>query len=77
MSVDFIRKKYNSNSIDVATRQQKQLSYLTTSEIQEDIRIGYFEEYIDRKYYNQDVFLNWVKQILKTDNFLLFIGNRF
>ena len=72
MSVDFIRKKQNSDSLDVATRQQKQLSYLTTSEIQEDIRVGYFEEYVDRKYYNEDVFLNWVKQVLKVDNFLSF-----
>ena len=70
MSKEFIEKKYNSISLDTAVRQKKQLNYFTISEVQEDIRVDYFEKYVDRKYYNNDVFLNWVKSIFKTDNFL-------
>ena len=70
MSKEFIEKKYNSISLDTAVRQKKQLNYFTISEIQEDVRVDYFEKYVDRKYYNNDVFLNWVKGIFKTENFL-------
>ncbi len=72
MSKEFIEKKYNSNSLDLAVRQQKQISYFITSEIQEETRVDYFEQYVDRKYYTNDVFLNWVKSIFKTENFLSF-----
>ena len=70
MSKEFIEKKYNSVSLDTAVRQKKQLKYYTNSEVQEDVRVDYFEKYVDRKYYNNDVFLNWAKSIFKTDNFL-------
>lgn len=72
MSKNFIEKKYNSIALDEASRQQKQLQYFTTSEVQKDIRSDYFEKFVDRKYYNNDVFLNYVKQVLKTKNFLSF-----
>lgn len=72
MSKNFIEKRFNSNALDDAARQQRQLSYFTTSEVQKDIRIDYFENFVERKYYNNDVFLNWVKQILKDKNFLSF-----
>jgi hypothetical protein len=72
MSKEFIEKQYGSLSLQKAVRQQKQLSYLITSEVQEDIRVDYFEKYIERKYYTNDVFMNWVKQVLKEPNFLMF-----
>jgi len=70
MSKEFIEKKCNSLSLDKAVRQKKQLDYFTISDIQEDVNVDYFEKYIERKYYTDDVFLNWVKGIFKTDNFL-------
>lgn len=73
MSKEFIEKKYNSIALNDAVRQQKQLTYFTTSNVQEDIRADYFEQYVDRKYYTNDVFLNYVKQVLKTDNFKSFL----
>lgn len=72
MSKKFIEKKCNSSSLDLAVRQQKQISYFITSEIQEETRIDYFEQYAHRKYYTNDVFLNWVKSVFKTENFLSF-----
>ena len=54
----------------IKSRLKKQLKYYTNSEVQEDVRVDYFEKYVDRKYYNNDVFLNWAKSIFKTDNFL-------
>lgn len=72
MSKEFIEKKCNSVSLDLAVRQQKQISYFITSQIQEEARVDYFEQYVGRKYYTNDVFLNWVKAIFKTENFLSF-----
>jgi len=73
MSKEFIEKKWNSNSLDVAVRQYKQLSYFTTSEVQQDVNEDYFNKYIDRKYYTDDVFLNLVKSLFKEANFLSFV----
>ena len=73
MSKEFIEAKYNSNSLDVAVRQYKQLSYFVQSEVSEDVRDDYFEKYVNRGFYNDDVFLNWVKSIFKQDNFLSFV----
>jgi hypothetical protein len=70
MSKEFIEKRYNSSALDEASRQQKQLSYFTVSEVQEDIRSDYFEKYVESKYYTNDVFLNWAKVLLKNANFL-------
>lgn len=72
MAKEFIEAKVGSFSLEKAVRQQKQLSYLTTSEIQENINVDYFEQYIDKKYYTDEDFLNWVKNIFKTSNFLSF-----
>ena len=72
MSKEFIEAKTGSISLERAVRQQKQLSYFTTSEIQENANADYFEKYIERKYYNNDVFLNWVKSVFKDSNFLSF-----
>jgi hypothetical protein len=72
MSKEFIEAKYNSNSLDVAVRQYKQLSYFLQSEVSEDVRDDYYKRYVDRGFYNNDIFLNWVKSIFKLDNFLSF-----
>lgn len=72
MSKEFIEGRYGSSSLDKASRQYRQLSYFITSDIQEDVRSDYFEQFIERKQYNNDVFLNWVKSIFKTKNFLSF-----
>ena len=72
MSKEFIEGKYNSNSLNVAVRQYKQLSYFLQSQVSEEVRDDYYEKYVDRGFYNNDIFLNWVKSIFKTDNFLSF-----
>lgn len=72
MSKDFIQKKHNSHSLDLAKRQQRQLSYFITSEIQEEARVDYFEQFVKSKHYTNDVFLDWVKSIFKQENFLSF-----
>ncbi|WP_299116919.1 hypothetical protein [uncultured Winogradskyella sp.] len=70
--VDFIKNKTGSSYLALATRQQKQLSYLTESKVQEEINVTYLEQFAQRNYISQDYFLNWVKAIFKTDNFLTF-----
>lgn len=72
MSLDFIKKGHNKASLDVAVRQQKQLRYFLCSEIQEDFNEDYFRNFMDRKHYTSDQFLNWVKNVLKPDNFKSF-----
>lgn len=70
MSLEFIKKGVNRSSIYEAQKQQEQLLYFTKSEIQEDITIEYLESWFNRKFYTNDYFLNWVKTILRTENFL-------
>lgn len=72
MSKEFIEAKYNSNSLDVAVRQYKQLSYFLQSQVSEDVRSDYFDKYVNRGFYDNDVFLNFVKSVMKPDNFLSF-----
>ncbi|NQV77082.1 MAG: hypothetical protein HQ490_01855 [Lutibacter sp.] len=71
VSKDFIKSKHNQANLEEACRQQKQLSYFTQSKVQKDITVEYLEQWANRKYRGDDYFLNWVKTILKTDNFLL------
>ena len=70
--VDFIKNKVGGESLHLAVRQQKQLSYFTQSSIQQEINIEYINAWANRKYMSDDFFLNWVKAIFKTDNFLTF-----
>jgi len=70
--IDFIKNKVGGNSLSLAVRQQKQLSYFTQSSIQDEINIEYIEQWANRKYMSDDFFLNWVKAIFKTENFLTF-----
>ena len=72
MPKEFIEKRIGSASIAEARKQQKQLSYFTQSSIQQDITSEYLKQWAERNYRSNDDFLNWVKTIFKTDNFLSF-----
>lgn len=72
MSKEFIEQKIGLSSITKARRQQSQLSYFTQSVIQEDITNEYVNQWANRKYSGDDLFLNWVKAIFKQDNFMSF-----
>ena len=72
MSKDFVKQKVGSIALDKARRQQEQLSYFTESSIQEDITIEYLEQYADRNIQTNDLFLTWVKNVFKQQNFLAF-----
>lgn len=70
MSLDFIKKRYGSNEIAIARRQQKQLRYLTQSSVQEDATIEYYRNWAERSYATDDYFKNWIKTVLKQKNFI-------
>lgn len=73
MSLDFIKKQHNSQSLHKAVEQERQLSYLLDSKLQENAPTDeYLKQWADRKYQTDDYFLNWIKTIFKTDNFLSF-----
>jgi hypothetical protein len=72
MSVDFVKNKVGTVHLAEARRQQRQLSYFTRSEVQKDITPKYLEAWAERNYAGNDDFLNWVKTVFKTDNFLSF-----
>lgn len=72
MVIDFIKNKTGKGSLNLAVRQQEQISYFTQSSIQEEINLEYIEKWASRKYISNDFFLNWVKAVFKTDNFLAF-----
>ena len=71
MSKEFIESGYNKASLNDAAIQQEQLLYFTTSKLQDNrIDINYLQSWAERKYQTNDYFLNWVKTIFKTENFL-------
>lgn len=72
MPHEFIRKKVGGSSLQIARKQQKQLAYFTQSEVQEDITVSYLNTWAEREFRSNVDFLNWVKTIFKTDNFLSF-----
>lgn len=72
MSVDFIKQKVGSSQLAKACRQQRQLSYFTRSEIQEEITDKYLDAWVERKFQTNDYFLNWCKNVFRTQNFLTF-----
>ena len=72
MSKDFIKDQINASSIEKARRQQKQLSYFTQSCVQEDVTQAYIKQWAERNYRGADYFLNWVKMVLRQENFLTF-----
>ena len=70
MSVEFIKKGKNYNHLCDATKQQKDINYFIQSTTQRDITTTYIEEWANRNYASNEFFINWLKTILKTDNFL-------
>ncbi|HQZ51027.1 MAG TPA: hypothetical protein PLF17_10910 [Chitinophagaceae bacterium] len=72
MSLEFIQSRKNARNITVASKQQKQIAYFTQSNIQEDITIEYLKQWANRNYRGDDYFLNWIKTIFRTENFLSF-----
>lgn len=70
--IDFIKEKTNSKFIHAAQRQQKDLCYFAESSIQEELTHEYLKQWAERKYVGNDKFLNWVKMIFRTDNFMSF-----
>jgi len=72
MSKDFVKSRIGAKHLAEAKRQQKQLSYFTRSQIQDDITEEYLKTWIERKYKTDDEFINWVKTVFRTDNFLSF-----
>jgi len=72
MSKEFIEKKVGSSSIQLARKQQRQLAYFTQSTVQQEITLDYLKVWGERQFRGNDDFLNWVKTVFKTDNFLSF-----
>jgi len=73
MSRDFIESQYNSKYLHKASRQEKQLAYFTMSDMQENyLTSEYLNTWAERKYQSHDYFLNYVKSVFKTQNFLSF-----
>lgn len=72
MSKEFIEGKTGSNAIREATRQHEQLSYLVSSSVQSPVNTDYIKKFAERNYISNDEFLNWVKTVLRTDNFISF-----
>ncbi|TQM18327.1 hypothetical protein [Chryseobacterium aquifrigidense] len=69
---EFIKKKVNHKYILDARQQQKDLSYFIQGSLQEEITIEYLRVWSNRKYASDNKFLNWVKLVFKTENFLSF-----
>lgn len=72
MSKDFIKERIGARHLEVAKRQQKQLSHFTQSEVQGEITQQYLTAWAQRKYATNDYFLNWVKIAFRDANFLRF-----
>ena len=72
MSLQFIELGKNSRELITASRQQKQLSYFTQSKIQEEVSMAYLEQWANRNYVGSDYFLDWVKSVFRSENFLTF-----
>jgi hypothetical protein len=73
LSKEFIESQHNNRSIQRAVLQEKHLDYFINSDLQENrTDINYIQQWAERHFQTNDYFLNWVKQILKTENFLLF-----
>lgn len=70
--VEFIKRKYNHHNIQMAREQQRDIEYFTLSSLQSEITEEYIKQWVNRKYTSNVKFLNWVKTIFKTDNFLSF-----
>lgn len=67
---EFIKGKFNASNLEIARRQQRQLSYFTESRVQEDVTIEYITQWANRKYRGNDYFLNFLKTVFREDVFL-------
>ena len=73
MSKIFIEKGWNKKDIARASTQENHLTYFLDSELQDTVvDEKYLTQWAERKYQTNDYFLNWVKLIFKTENFLTF-----
>lgn len=72
MSVEFVKDRKGANHLREAYDQQLQLAYFTQSTIQKDISVEYLKKWSEAKYRGNDYFLNWVKMIFRTQNFISF-----
>jgi len=69
---DFVKSGHGQNQLVDAVKQQQDLSYFTQSKIQQDVTEEYLNAWTERKYATNDMFLNYVKSVFRTDNALLF-----
>ena len=72
MSKDFIKAKLGSSDLAIASKQQKNLSYFTRSNVQADIDGKMIEMMCDGKF-GDDPLLSWVFVVFRKDNFRSFI----
>ena len=73
MSKEFVESQVNRSSILEAATQERQLSYFTQSSLQEDhVSNEYLTQWAERNYSTNDYFLNYIKSVFKTENFLFF-----
>lgn len=72
MPHEFVKRRVGSSELATAVRQQEQLAYFTRSQIQENTSTEYLQAWAERKYNGSDMFLNYVKQIFRTENFMSF-----
>lgn len=69
---DFIKAGHNKHHVKEAVRQQRDLSYFCESKIQEDVNVQYLTQWNNKNFIGSDAFINWVKTVFKSDNFLAF-----
>jgi hypothetical protein len=72
VSREFIEKRVGAPSIAEAVKQQRNLEFVTQGKIQPEINQEYFEAYLNRNHITDDVFLNWIKNIFGSSNFMSF-----
>ena len=73
MSKEFIESHRNQIQLTEAISQEKQLAYFTESKIQPDYQSAeYLQQWASRKFETSDYFLNYVKSVFKSTNFLTF-----
>ena len=72
MALEFVKEKVGATALNLAVKQQEQLAYFTQSSIQEDVTTKQLTAWSERKYATNDMFLNYVKNVFRTDNFLAF-----
>ena len=72
MPNEFVKQRVGSTDLAIAVRQQEQLSYFTESSIQESLPSDYFEKWGGRNSSSDSDFLNYAKQVFRTDNYVTF-----